>query len=333
MKRLLFALSIALPLLLPFTVEAALTDNLNAYWKLDESSGNAADATGNGNTLTNNGSATFSSGVINNAAHMVNASTQYFSISDNSSLSITGDMTINLWVKFDSLPSGGNTADLACKVKNSTNNISYCLQIYNDGSPYRIRAFVSSNGADNDTDSEVWSPSTGIWYQIAFVYTAASSKYQIYVNGSQLGSDFTGSRTSIFDGNAAFELGSGDNNSSGARIDGWEDEVGIWSRALSPSEITTLYNGGSGLQYPFPISSCRYSGSGDWTVKYSDACVVNTTVTLATSAKLNIIRDGAGSFSVTTGGLIQALSGAVILRPGSNVLVDSTANGAVFNTL
>jgi hypothetical protein len=29
------------------------------------------------------------------------------------------------------------------------------------------------------------------------------------------------------------------------------DEVGIWSRALTGAEVTSLYNGGAGLQYPF----------------------------------------------------------------------------------
>jgi hypothetical protein len=29
------------------------------------------------------------------------------------------------------------------------------------------------------------------------------------------------------------------------------DEVGFWTRALSAAEVTSLYNSGNGLQYPF----------------------------------------------------------------------------------
>ena len=29
----------------------------------------------------------------------------------------------------------------------------------------------------------------------------------------------------------------------------WIDEIGIWNRALSGEEVTTLYNSGDGLQY------------------------------------------------------------------------------------
>ena len=33
------------------------------------------------------------------------------------------------------------------------------------------------------------------------------------------------------------------------------DEVGIWSRALTSTEVTSLYNGGAGFQYPFVTAS------------------------------------------------------------------------------
>jgi hypothetical protein len=35
-------------------------------------------------------------------------------------------------------------------------------------------------------------------------------------------------------------------------FDGTIDEVGIWNRSLSSSEVSELYNGGSGASYPFP---------------------------------------------------------------------------------
>ena len=49
--------------------EQHATNNL-AYWKFDEASGNATDATNNSLTLTNNGTATFGAGLINNGKNL-----------------------------------------------------------------------------------------------------------------------------------------------------------------------------------------------------------------------------------------------------------------------
>ena len=46
------------------------TSNIAAYWKFDESSGNASDATGNGNTLVTSSGVTYTAGLIGNAASL-----------------------------------------------------------------------------------------------------------------------------------------------------------------------------------------------------------------------------------------------------------------------
>ena len=61
-----------------------------AYYKLDESSGNAADATGNGYTLTNNGTTTYTTGKINNGGDFgASNSTKSFSIDSATPLGLT----------------------------------------------------------------------------------------------------------------------------------------------------------------------------------------------------------------------------------------------------
>ena len=45
----------------------------------------------------------------------------------------------------------------------------------------------------------------------------------------------------------------------GARLlAGSIDEAGIWSRALSGTEITELYNAGAGITYPFSILTLKF---------------------------------------------------------------------------
>jgi hypothetical protein len=70
-----------------------------------------------------------------------------------------------------------------------------------------------------------------------------------YHDGSVVAGTLTGSvPASIFNSSEPFIIGRYDND---AYADGQIDEVGIWSRALSSTEVTKLYNGGAGLQYPF----------------------------------------------------------------------------------
>src|SRR4030095_13402698 len=76
----------------------ALTDNLQAFWELDNL--NDAHST---NTLTNNGSATFVAGQVGNCVDLEQHSSQYLSIADNAALSMGNiDFTVCAWVRAES---------------------------------------------------------------------------------------------------------------------------------------------------------------------------------------------------------------------------------------
>ncbi len=78
--------------------ETFLTSGLVGYWKLDESSGNAADSSGNGLTLTNNATTTYVTGKFSNGSEHVPASLQYL----NTATTIAGVKTVSFWVNPDS---------------------------------------------------------------------------------------------------------------------------------------------------------------------------------------------------------------------------------------
>lgn len=226
----------------------ALTTNLVSYWKLDESSGNAADSVGS-NTLTNNNTTPFVAAKINNGADMENSSAQSFSITDASQtgLDITGDMSISLWVNLESAPSG-DVMYFVTKYKAGGNN-SYAFD-YQDSAGTKNLLFANSfNGTADVAVTVAQTLTLGSWFHLVAVYTAAAGSCQFYVNGSSLGTP-TGLGTSIFNGTADFSLGGQDGGSS-VKFDGIMDEVGVWSRTLTSGEVTTLYNGGAGISYPF----------------------------------------------------------------------------------
>lgn len=76
-----------------------LSDGLVGYWKLDETSGDASDASGNGLTLTNNGTTTYVTGKFNRGSEHVPASSQFLSYT-TPSISVH---TVCFWTNPDTL--------------------------------------------------------------------------------------------------------------------------------------------------------------------------------------------------------------------------------------
>lgn len=166
------------------------------------------------------------------AAHMESASTQYLSIADNASLSITGNITICCWVKLSAL--AGNHG-IVSKLKIAGNQQSWSLIYY--ASTNRFRFAVSSNGS---TSTSVFSDELGdvavdIWYFIACRYDGSNIK--IFVNGNEDSEAFS---TGIYDSTASFMIGRTDNEAG--HMDGDIACVGIWSAALTDALIERLYN-------------------------------------------------------------------------------------------
>lgn len=239
----------------------SLLSNLEAYWKLDEASGNAADASGNGNTATNS-SVTYSTGLINNGAVL---SSGNLSAADSASLSVTGDLSISMWIKMNNLPTQGIRFPLLNK--EGSYFISLNRNRTGDGaiSYFEFDGNVTSSSASSISGQSTITSgqeiiTTGAWHHLVFTYNATTGDCICYIDGS-LNRTETNSPVSITDTTNACVLGgntavfTNGGYFSFGNMDGMMDEVGIWSRALTAAEVTTLYNAGSGIQYPFIIAT------------------------------------------------------------------------------
>ena len=245
----------------------SLLTNLVSYWKLDEASGNAADSVGS-NTLTNTNTVSYSTtnAIINNSANFVASSAQRLSIADasQSGLDISGNFTFSFWMKMTNKPNTGGTYKTIFGKMGATTQYMFFLQ---PGGTYGARLTVDIYGGGVYTES-VWdiNLSTGTLYHCVLVCTVDNSqatKFTLYLNGSSQGNGSGGGNgnvTTIQNGEGTFCLGSYEATADWY-YDGSLDEVGIWSRVLSSTEVTTLYNSGSGLQYPFTTSSSSQSPS------------------------------------------------------------------------
>ena len=218
----------------------ALTDNLISYWKLDEASGNAVDSEPtNPNTMVNQNTMPYGAGKINNAANPVKTGNKHLKIAnaDQTGLDITGDLSVSFWIKTS------ETGHYVIFFTDGSSGVGYGVGIgVASCSAGKISAFGGQNWFCNASANRI---DDNAWHHV--VMTISGTTLIVYLDGVSDGGGTTGSGLSH----------TGDRKIGGAvttSIDALIDEVGIWSRALSASEITSLYNGGAGLQYPFPLT-------------------------------------------------------------------------------
>jgi hypothetical protein len=206
---------------------------------------NLLDITANNNDLTNVNTVTEVTTNLpfaqsTSAADFEASSSQYLHAADSASLSIVGNLTLEAWVKFESLPTDGVVMNVVAKADNG-GNFSWSWGLINNSGTYNAYFTGSSDGTNLDilTTSDVtWTPSTGTWYHYAVVYSTAG-EIKFYVNGAQQGATTTGEATSIFNGNAKLGIGVRliDNGGPAGFFDGVIDDVRVWNTNRSEAQI------------------------------------------------------------------------------------------------
>ena len=226
----------------------SLITNIVSYWKLDAASGNASDSVGS-NTLTNNNSTAYNAGKINNGATFVSASSNFFSITDaaQSGLDLGSACSFSFWLK----PTAANDYFIIGKYTTAGNQRSYIVY-FNHGA---MQLFVSTDGTAGASSDQGYTVTlvNGTWTHLVVTLNSGGTA-TFYQDGASLGTK-SGYGTPF---NATSDFTLGEANSQ-AFMDGMLDEIGIWSRELSSSEVTSLYNSGTGLSYPFGISAVNSS--------------------------------------------------------------------------
>ncbi len=216
----------------------ALTNNLLAYWKLDEPSGTRVDSAG-ANDLADNNTVTQAAGIQGNAAQFTAANSEYLSVADHAALSMGDfDFTIACWVYMDTVDAVRTI--LQKGTGGSLTFDEYQLFQANAGDTFKF-AVGDGVGDNNIIDSGVV-PTVGTWNFIAAWHDAAANTINIQINNGSVAS-------------GAWSGGSHDGTGPltiGRRVDGtryWNgrvEEVGIWKRVLTAQNRADLYHGGLG---------------------------------------------------------------------------------------
>jgi hypothetical protein len=219
----------------------ALIDNLSAYWKLDYNPTavngvSLIDSSGSGNALYNLFDSVFSGdGKINEGAYFYGSSILY---SDGFGVDVNSNFSLSFWIK----SVGTNYNDSQHIVGAPFTNGLFCGGI-SDNNGLRLALY---NGSVIGLEAPNLSLDT--WYHAVMV--RSGDVLSAYLNGTSLGTaDLSGQN---YANDPIFFLGGGEY--SEYFFEGNIDEVGIWTRAITPLEVASLYNDGSGNSYPFGSS-------------------------------------------------------------------------------
>lgn len=171
------------------------------------------------------------------SADFETASTQYLSITDGAQtgLDLSTNVSYSFWIKFESV---GDPVNIISKWVTSGDQRSF--NISTAVSENTLKLIGSSNGTAGGTTvaSVAWTPSTATWYHVALV--KSGSNLDFYVDGVQVGTTQT-TVASFFNSTASFMIGTRSDLEGYA--DGLIDEVRVWSRALTATEVEDLYSG------------------------------------------------------------------------------------------
>ena len=210
---------------------ASLTQGLVGYWSLDEGNGQTAnDSSGNGNngTLTNGPKWTTGKNI---GALDFDGTNDYVDLGSGSSLDITSTLTLSAWIKPDVV--SGDRHIVAKASSNNVSNRAYFIRAQNANAQ-----FVIVQGGTANAIAQTSAFTAGQWTHIVGTYDGVTQR--IYIDGVEKNST---ARTGAIDSETG-KAYIGTIFPTNALFDGQIDEVRIYNRALSASEIRFLYNRG-----------------------------------------------------------------------------------------
>lgn len=246
-KKLIIYLLISVNIFLPSVAFANLNTSNIAYYKLDESSGNAADATGSGNTLTNTNSVSFVPALINNGADFGTANTNKCFLL-NASMGYSGGSgagSISFWVKSRTAP-GTNVLYTLVNMSGGTNPSNTRMLVrYSDVSGTKQLQFIRQSSSFSQQATFNTTLSTSAFTHVVMTYDGTTILG--YVNGVQQASGASAGNAGTDPPQQGIAANPADCTAQPSSV--YIDEVGFWNRLLTSGEVTTLYNAGAGCAY------------------------------------------------------------------------------------
>ena len=313
-----------------------LTSGLVGMWSFDGSATNWTSATegttndlsGNNNTGTMTNMSRSSSPVpgISGQALSFDGVDDYVNVGASPALNLISAVTVSLWFKADTFAPGTNPdwGDRYFGKGRDADQGSYTIDAFVGGISFMR---VGAGESDRHWASKSFSPSTGVWYHVVGVDNGTSLK--LYINGIESASNtdtFTRYYVSV---SGRIGMALDDRFAADAII----DEVRIYNRALSQSEITDLYRlGAARLKANTPTTGYLTSGLvGEWSFNGAD-----TNWTSATAGTTNDLSGNNNTGTMTnmsrSSSPVPGISGQALSFDGSDDYVLASGQFPVTNS-
>lgn len=223
------------------TWTADLNTNLDNYYKLDESSGTIIDSIENNNGTYN--------GALYSQTGKLGTSIGFDGTDDKIAISAavldgSTNFTINAWAATDD---NGYRGEVFSVGSSSSTDPFILLRMDNDA---KAVGYIQSDNQNNIALRGTTSFTNGVFYMLTLTWDATTETATLYVNNNSEDSDTdTALNTFTLDKSSIGCLG---RTTDALFFDGEIDEVGIWNRKLTHTEIGQLYNNGIGITYVAP---------------------------------------------------------------------------------
>jgi hypothetical protein len=224
-----------------------LLNGITAYWKLDETSGlTCYDSYGDNDlTVTNGATINTASKSGFNKCVSFDSSTEYVGVGGRNQYIVlgSGGFTVSMWIYFDVIPSVSAHVSRLFSIVLTMGTLH--MWVTTSDKLYMQIPNMTTGTATATGNTSILASA---WYHV--ICTIAEGSIKLYLNGND---DTSGIPT--FVGPVAPGLSSGaiylSSPNANVQMVGLIDEVACWNRTLSASEVTELYNSGTGLVYPF----------------------------------------------------------------------------------
>lgn len=305
----------------------SLPTDLQAYWDLDEASGDVTDSI---TSLVGTNSGTVSTtGKVGNARTFSGA--EYITVAQTTALDQKNNWSIALWAK----PTNLSVIQTLVTKGTATASASHQYLLY-------INANANGDVMFATATENVYTAggvlTINVWNHIV-VTCSGGNTYKIYVNGvdQSLSGSISAITSAITDSWVIGRHSAG----TGRYFTGDVDELGLWDKTLSSTEVGDLYNSGSGNTYTLSGVGQTGIGAGLLFQAEDDAGGTENVAQIAgllTNAA-NAAEASALTFSTrTSGGALTehvriAGNGAVTLNGPLTVIRSDASSSGVFATL
>jgi hypothetical protein len=204
---------------------------------------NVNDTSGNAQNGTNVNNVTFTTGKVGNA-FTFNGS-NYVTLPNNS-MNFTGDFSISAWVNFATLSGARDILSTFTSFGGNYFGVELYALSYFQFNVYNGTTTITSL---QNTGAPL---STNTWYNLV-ITRKASTGTKMYINGT-LNVSNTSTQNPVYTTTNYATIGGSNSGGSyvnlaanGTKIDG----LTIWNKELTANEVASLYNTGTGAEYPF----------------------------------------------------------------------------------